>query len=128
MLERKSAPERRPTEQHHGARVFVTGGDFADRCERRLVRGPFAKVGDALGNEVALANGVQDLDRAHDIHLGLGGVGRRPYHNVLEPEPRPCELAVVGGRVASRRLVMRASVVGVAERLCRAALPIGGAC
>src|SRR5262249_3718270 len=34
----------------------------------------------------------------------------------------------IGGRVQSRRFVMRTSVVGLAERLRRAALPIRGAC
>src|SRR5262249_21318994 len=128
VLEWKPAPERCLTEQHYGACVFVTGGNFADRCEHRHIRGPFSKLGEAAGDEVVLANGVEDLNRAHDVHSGRGGVGRRPYHNILEPEPRPCELAVIGGRVASRRLVMRTSVVGLAERLRRAALPIGGAC
>jgi hypothetical protein len=37
--------------------------------------------------------GVEDLDRAHDIHAGRGHVGRYPNYNVLEPGPRPCELA-----------------------------------
>src|SRR5262249_32582947 len=66
---------------------------------------------------IALANIVEDLDRAHDVRSGRGAVGRRPHHNVLEPEPGPCKLAVIGGRVARRRLVMHTSVVGLAERV-----------
>ena len=64
--------ERRLTEQQHGAGVFVAGGDLADRCERRRVRRPFAELGEPAGNEVALADGVEDLDRAYDVQLGQG--------------------------------------------------------
>ena len=76
VLKRKPASECRLTEQRHGARVLVAGGDFADRCECRHVPGPFAKLGEAAGNEIALANIVEDLDRAHDVRSGRGAVGR----------------------------------------------------
>src|SRR5262249_59458468 len=97
VLEREPAPERRLTEQHHGACVFVTGGDVANRCECCHVPGPVAKLGEAAGNEIALANVVEDLDRAHDVRSGRGAVGGGPHHSVLEPEPGPCQLAVIGG-------------------------------
>ena len=133
MLERKPASERRLAEQQHGARVLVAGGDFAERRERRRVRRPFAELGERAGNEIALADGVEDLDRAHDFEPGEGfasvrgrsGGGRT--HDVLETEPGAGDLAVIGGRIASRRLVMRARLVVPAERLRGAALPIAGA-
>ena len=61
MLERISAPERCLTEQHHGACVFVTCGDFADRCERRHVHGPFVKVGEAAGGFLGLVEAMRQL-------------------------------------------------------------------
>jgi hypothetical protein len=48
VLKRKPASECRLTEQRHGARVLVAGGDFAYRCQCRHVPGPFAKLGEAL--------------------------------------------------------------------------------
>ena len=53
LLERKPAREGRSSDQYHGACVLVTGSDFAERCGHRYVNGPFAKFGEAAGNEVA---------------------------------------------------------------------------
>ena len=67
MLERQAARERRLAEEQHGARVPVAGGDLAEGGERRGIGQPLAEVGEASGHEIALVDGVEQLDRAHDV-------------------------------------------------------------
>ena len=78
-------------------------------------------------------DGVEDLDGAHDFEPGerfapvRRRFRRRPHHDVLEAEPGAGDLAVIGGGVARRRLVMGARLAVPAERLRGAALPVAGA-
>ena len=133
MLERKPACERGLAEQQHRAGISVAGGDVAHRRERGRIRRSVTELGEPAGDEVPLADGVEDLDGAHDFQPSKAvapircRLGRRPYHDVAMAEPRAGDLAVIGGRVARRGLVVGAGLVVAAERLGGAALPVAGA-
>ena len=47
-----------------------------------------------------------------------------PFGDLLVPKARPRNLAVIGGRIASRCLVMRAGLILATERFSSAALPV----
>ena len=51
---------------------------------------------------------------------------RTQHHDVVEAEPCACQLAVIGGGIAGRGLVLRAHLRGLAGRLGGAAAPVGG--
>ena len=113
MLERQAARERRLAEQQHGAGVLVAGRDLAERGERGGVLRAVAEVGEHAGHEVALADGIEELDRAHDLELRSvrwrSGGGRSS--KILHAELGARDLAVIGGRVLRRRLVVGARLV-----------------
>ena len=132
MLERIAAPERGLADQQHAARIVVAAGDLAELGQRRDVGRPLAQIGHERHHQIALADGVKQFDRAHDLELGNGGAPlgrefrRRSQHDVLVAEPRARHLAVIGGPQTGRGLVIAARLILAAQRLGGAALPIAG--
>jgi hypothetical protein len=88
MFERESAPERRLAQQHHGARVPLTGGDLADRREPDGVARAFAEIGQRARDQIAFVDRVEQFDRACDLEPGAirRGFRRRAQHEVLVAE------------------------------------------
>ena len=126
MLERKPAPERRLAEEEHGAGIAVAGGDLSHRRERGRIRPPFAEIRQRARDQVALVDGVEQFDRARDFEGApvRSRFRRRPQDEVLVPQPRTRDLAVIGGGIAAGVFVMRARFVASSERFHRASLPI----
>ena len=100
MLERQAAAERSLADQQRRARVVVAGGDLGERGQRAGVDRLVGEIGDHRGDEIALVDGVEDLEGARDFEPALlrRRLRHRTQRDLAEPKSRPGELAVIGGR------------------------------
>src|SRR5436190_1700157 len=86
-----------------------------------------AEVGDCSRRQIALIDGIEQLDRAHHFELGRARPGRRSaQRHLLVAKPRTSDLAVIGGRILRCPLIMGARLLGAAHGVGGAALPITG--
>ncbi len=124
--ERQAATQRDLADEQRRPRIIVACRDRGERCQPRHIVGFIGDVGPQAGHHVALVDGVKNLE--HVRHFQRPSLGRRrtqiAQRHVVEMQRRARQLTVIGGRVAGRRLVIGASVLGAAERLRGAALPI----
>ena len=96
-----------PIEQRR-PRIVVMRGDVGKRRQRGGIVCLVAEVGRHAGDEIALVDGVENLERAGEFERPVfgGRLRQRAQRHFVEAEPRPRELAVIGGRIARRLLVI----------------------
>src|SRR4051794_7352376 len=103
-------------------------GNVAERSEPAGIARPLAEIGHHRYHEIALADRVEQLSATRGLDLSAAGPLRQwTQRHVLVAEPGAGDLAVIGGGILSRGLVMPPRFRRLAERLQRAALPIPGA-
>ena len=111
-----------PRASSYCSRQLAERGQRADVVER------FAGAGHQRDGERALVEGVEDLERAHELQpLRLALVGRRRRRRQRErrqPEPGAGELPVIGRRSACRRLVSGARLPRPLRGFRHAAEPV----
>ena len=88
-LERQAAADRGPAEQHGRARIIVALSQRGDRRERADIGGLVGEVGDGRSDKIALVDGVEDLDRAHDFEPRDVRRGSRRHRQPRSRRRRP---------------------------------------
>ena len=133
MVEGGTACERKLADQKHAAGVFVLRGQFRHQHQRGDVVRLVAVVGHHRPGEIAGFDRVEKLGRANDIGLGrLGAVCAGQRREGVEREFTEArfgarDLAVIGGRIARRLLVVASRLLGPVQRFRGAAAPVGAA-
>ena len=108
-------------------------GDLGQRGQAGDVGAAFAELGIDRGQHVALVERVENFDRAHDFEIGHAAAldrreRRRPAQaEIGQAEPRARDLAVIGGGVLRRHVVIGLGLRVLAHGLGGAALPIAAA-
>ncbi len=133
MVEGGTARERKLADQKHAAGVFVLRGQFRHQHQRGDVVRLVAVVGHHRPGEIAGFDRVEKLGRANDVGLGrLGAVRAGQRREGVERELTEArlgarDLAVIGGRIARRLLVVASRLLGPVQRFRGAAAPVGAA-
>ena len=101
-------------------------GDLGERRQRRRIVRLVGQVRRHGSDDVARVDGIEHLEHARDFEAMKIRRRRRQWaqRDLVEIEPRPRQLAVIGGRKPRRAVVIGARVVVVPGRLRGAALPI----
>ena len=93
-------------------------GDVAERGEPAGIARPFAEIGHHRHHEIALTDRVEQLGGTRSLDLAAAGPLRQwTQRHVLVAEPGAGELAVIGGGILSRGLVMPPRFRRLVERL-----------
>src|SRR5262245_43998140 len=95
----------------------MVSGNLGERSKCCRIVCPLAKLGQGAGDQIALLNGIEELDCASDFEARerLAPFWRRlrgrPQNNLVMTEPRSGNLAIIGGRVAGGGFVVGARFV-----------------
>ncbi len=132
IVERQAACERGLAELQHAARILALLGELAQRGEGADVVGGIANARHQRNDQAALVERVEDLERAHQLEpLRLAALVRRRRWRrecqLVEAEPHPRQLPVIGGRKARRRLELGARLERPVGGFRRAGEPVVGA-
>ena len=73
MLKRQAAPERGLADQQRRAGVVVARGDLGERRQRGEYRRLVGKIGRHRSDEVALVDGIENLESARDLERAVLG-------------------------------------------------------
>ena len=125
-FERKAAAEHGLADEQRRARVVVANGDVGKRRQRTGIGRLAAEIGRHGGDEIALVDGVENLERTGDFQRAVLGrrARQRARRDFVEAQPGARQLAVIGGRIMRRRFVEGARILLSPQRFGGAALPV----